>query len=70
MNNLSLVVVVIALNSASQLEHETTSCFLLRHEISESPRNEQKPVVERRVYEYQPNQRWNKLEALMKRWMA
>jgi len=35
----SLVVVTIALNSASQLEHETTSCFLFSHEISESPRN-------------------------------
>jgi len=42
--------VAIALNSASQLEHEITSCFLLRHEISESPRNRQKSVVEWRVY--------------------
>jgi len=47
---MSLVVVAIALNSASQLKLETTSCFLLRHEISESPRNKQKPTVEQWVY--------------------
>lgn len=41
-----LVIAVITPYSASVEEHATTSCFLLHHEINESPRNKQNLVVD------------------------
>ena len=44
----SQVVSTRARYSASVLERETTSCFLLRHETREVPNRKQKPMIEHR----------------------
>ena len=52
-----------ALYSASVLDRATIFCFLQPQEIRLSPRNTQKPPIERQSYhDIQPNPRQRKLE--------